>query len=61
MITYATIEEAMAEAMRRAVTTLPPDVDAALRAVRAEETDPLAVKHLDVSLENFRWPPRETG
>ncbi len=61
MITYATIEEAMAEAMRRAVTTLPPDVDAALRAVRAEETDPLAVKHLDVSLENFRLAAEGTG
>ncbi|NLF68092.1 MAG: fumarate hydratase [Candidatus Anammoximicrobium sp.] len=54
MLSYAVIESAMYEAMRRAAVTLPPDVEAALRAVLAEETDPLAREHLQVSLENAR-------
>ncbi|MDY0169864.1 MAG: fumarate hydratase [Thermoguttaceae bacterium] len=61
MITFAAIEAAMYEAMRLAATRLPPDVDAALRQARAEETDPLAVEHLDMSLENFRLAAEGNG
>lgn len=48
------IETAMYEALRRAVIHLPPDVEAALRRALQEETDALARKHLEVSLENAR-------
>ena len=52
MIPRATIEAAMFEAMRLAATRIPPDVEAALRKALAEETDPLAREHLEVSLHN---------
>lgn len=61
MIAYATVERAMFEAMRRAATALPPDVAAALQRAREEETDPLALKHLDVSLENCRMAAEGNG
>ena len=51
----------MYEAMRVAATTLPPDVAAALERARAEETDPLAREHLDVSLENARLASEGQG
>lgn len=54
MIQYATIESAMYEAMCRAATLIPPDVEAALRKALAEEAEPLAREHLRVSLENAR-------
>lgn len=54
MIPRATIAEAMYEATRLAATTLPPDVEAALSRALAEESDPLARCHLEVSLENAR-------
>ena len=54
MIEYAVIESAMYEAMRRAATMIPPDVEAALKKALAEETEPLAQEHLRVSLENAR-------
>ena len=52
MIDYTTIESAMYEAMCRATTRLPPDVESALHKALGEETDPLAVMHLEVSLKN---------
>ena len=61
MISYDTIESAMYEAMRLAATQMPPDVEAALRAALAEETDPLARKHLEVSLENARLAGQGKG
>ena len=54
MIPYQTVETAMYQAMRPAATRIPPDVDAALRRALEEETDPLARRHLEVSLENAR-------
>jgi len=54
MIDYTTIESAMYEAMCRATTRLPPDVESALHKALREETDALAVMHLEVSLENAR-------
>ncbi len=61
MIAFATLETTMYETMRRAATTLPPDVEAALYKARAEEVDPLAGQHLDVSLENFRLAAAGNG
>jgi len=40
--------------MRRAATTMPPDVEAALQGALAEETSALTQQHLSVSLENAR-------
>ena len=54
MITRETIATAMYEATRLAATNLPPDVEAALVAALAEETEPLARAHLQESLENAR-------
>ena len=51
-IPLAAVETAMYEAMRRAATALPPDVEAALQRARSEETQPLARMHLTVSLQN---------
>lgn len=52
MISRQTIESAMYEAMRRAATRMPRDVESALRRALEEETNPLARQHLEVSLRN---------
>ena len=52
MITKKTIEDAMYEAMRTAALEMPPDVRAALERALEEETDPMARKHLEISLKN---------
>jgi tartrate/fumarate subfamily iron-sulfur-dependent hydro-lyase alpha chain len=54
MISKATIEKAMYEAMKQGATVMPPDVEAKLREALAEETVPLAKQHLEISLENAR-------
>ncbi|MGC9318290.1 MAG: fumarate hydratase [Armatimonadota bacterium] len=54
MIVRDTIVTSMYEATRLAATRLPPDVEAALRAALEEETEPVARRHLQVSLENAR-------
>ena len=54
MIDRDVISSAMYEAMRLAATQLPPDVDAALVAALEAESDPLARRHIEVSLENAR-------
>lgn len=54
MIDRETIATAMYEAVRIAATRLPPDVEAALVAAIDEESDPLARRHLQVSLDNAR-------
>ncbi|MFP3904506.1 MAG: fumarate hydratase [Armatimonadota bacterium] len=61
MIAVSTVEEAMYEAMCRAATRLPPDINDALDAALAEETDALARQHLQVSLENFRLAQEGEG
>ena len=61
MIDLATIETAMYEAMRRAATRVPPDVELALQQARADESDPLAIEHLDVSMKNFRMAAAGEG
>ncbi|MGI6086726.1 MAG: fumarate hydratase [Kiritimatiellia bacterium] len=52
MITYTQLETAMYEAMRLAAVRLPPDVRQALTAALAEEREPQARRHLEISLEN---------
>lgn len=61
MIAYATIESAMYEAMCRATTRLPPDVESALHKALGQETNHLAVKHLEISLENARLASHGRG
>ncbi|MDD5264360.1 MAG: fumarate hydratase [Candidatus Bipolaricaulis sp.] len=51
-MTRQSIEAALANALRQAVTRLPTDVLSALERARAEETSPLAVGQLDILLEN---------
>ena len=52
MILRSTLEEAMYTAMRTASVQMPPDVRAALEQAAKEETDPMARRHLTVSLQN---------
>jgi len=47
-----TVEGALIEALRQAVTHLPADVKRALERARADETSPRAAEQLDVLLEN---------
>ena len=54
MIARELIASAMYEAMRLAATQLPPDVEAALLAALEAENDPLARRHIEVSLGNAR-------
>ena len=54
MIRVQDLVDAMYAAMVQAAVRLPPDVEAGLRLACAEETDPLALEHLAVSLENAR-------
>lgn len=61
MIAPTLIEEAMYQAMRRAALRMPPDVRAALEQALAEETDPMARRHLTVSLENVDLAGRGEG
>lgn len=61
MITKKTIEDAMYEAMRTAALEMPPDVRAALERALEEETDPMARKHLEISLKNADLAHRGEG
>lgn len=54
MIEFNAIRTAMYEAMKKAVTILPPDVERKLHEAYEEETNPLAKQHLRVSFENAR-------
>jgi L(+)-tartrate dehydratase alpha subunit len=51
----------MYKAMRLAATHVPPDVERALEKALAEETDPLARTHLEVSKDNFRLAAEGKG
>ena len=52
MIKRETVTEAMYNAIRMAATKMPPDVRKALQKALAEEVDPMAKKHLELSLKN---------
>ena len=52
MLTKEIITEAMYNAIRLGATKMPPDIREALERAMNEETDPMAKKHLEVSLQN---------
>ena len=52
MIRRETITDAMYNAIRLGATKMPPDVRRALQRAFEEETDPMAKKHLELSLKN---------
>ena len=54
MIKLSTVQYALYEAMRKAATLIPPDVEFFLKKALAEETEPLARRHLELTLENAR-------
>lgn len=61
MIRRETIYEAMYQAMCLGATRMPPDIRAALKRALAEETDPMAKKHLEISLQNADMSERGNG
>ncbi len=61
MISKQIIEEAMYEAVRKAATIMPPDIEKALRDAMAEESDPLARKHMELTIENARLAAEGKG
>ncbi len=52
MFSEELLTQAMYTAMRRAAVEMPPDVRAALEQALDEETEPMARRHLEVSLRN---------
>ena len=61
MISKATLIEAMYNAIRLGATQMPPDVRRALQRALAEETDPMAKKHLEISLQNAEMSEKGNG
>ena len=61
MLTKKTITEAMYNAIRLGATKMPPDIRAALQKALAEETDPMAKKHLEISLQNADMSEKGNG
>ena len=61
MIKRETITEAMYNAIRLGATKMPPDVRKALQCALAEEVEPMAKKHLEVSLSNADAAERGAG
>ena len=61
MIKRETVVEAMYNAIRLGATKMPPDIRRALQNALAEETDPMAKKHLEVSLQNADLSEKGNG
>lgn len=61
MIRREIITEAMYNAIRLGATRMPPDIRAALQHALTEETDPMAKKHLEVSLQNADMSEKGNG
>ena len=61
MIRRETITEAMYQAIRLGATKMPPDIRQALKRALAEETEPMARKHLEVSLQNADLSEKGNG
>ncbi|MBE6375138.1 MAG: fumarate hydratase [Lentisphaerae bacterium] len=61
MIKKDVITEAMYNAIRLGATKMPPDIRKALQLALAEETDPMAKKHLEVSLQNADMSEKGNG
>ena len=61
MIRRETILEAMYKAITLGATRMPPDIRAALNRALAEESDPMAKKHLEISLQNADMSEKGNG
>lgn len=61
MIKRETVTEAMYNAIRLGATRMPPDIRAALNRALAEESDPMAKKHLEISLQNADMSEKGNG
>ncbi len=61
MIKRETIVEAMYNAIRLGATKMPPDIRKALYRAMEEESDPMAKKHLEVSLQNADLSEKGNG
>ena len=61
MIKRETITEAMYNAIRLGATKMPPDIRKALQRALEEETDPMAKKHLEISLQNADMSEKGNG
>ena len=61
MIKKDVITEAMYNAIRLGATKMPPNIRIALQLALAEETDPMAKKHLEVSLQNADMSEKGNG
>jgi len=61
MIKRETLLEAMYNAIRLGATKMPPDIRRALQRALAEETDPMAKKHLEISLQNAGMSEKGNG
>ena len=61
MIRRETVTEAMYQAIRMGATRMPPDIRRALKRALEEETDPMARKHLEVSLQNADLSEKGNG
>jgi tartrate/fumarate subfamily iron-sulfur-dependent hydro-lyase alpha chain len=61
MISTVIIQTAMYESLCKAATLIPPDVQEHLQRACADETDPLARKHMEITLENARLAAEGKG
>ena len=61
MLTSAVIESAMYQAMKYAATLIPPDVKQALEKALEQESEPLAKKHLELTLKNAEQASQGQG
>ncbi|MBR2510011.1 MAG: fumarate hydratase [Lentisphaeria bacterium] len=61
MIKRETLVEAMYNAIRLGATKMPPDIRKALQNALAEESDPMAKKHLEISLQNADMSEKGNG
>ena len=61
MIRRETILEAMYQAITLGATRMPPDIRSALQRALAEESDPMAKKHLEISLQNADMSEKGNG
>ncbi|MBR7108311.1 MAG: fumarate hydratase [Lentisphaeria bacterium] len=61
MIKREVVTDAMYNAIRLGATRMPPDIRAALQRALEEEQDPMAKKHLEISLQNADLSEKGNG
>ena len=61
MIKREVVTDAMYNAIRLGATKMPPDIRAALQRALEEEQDPMAKKHLEISLQNADLSEKGNG